>query len=149
MTRLLITFFFLIVVQNVQSHDIKMAQFTIHVESNKLMCDGRIDKDDLQAVLGECFTEEDVEVYLRDHLSFKFNDREVSFGLILITHSKNWTSIRFGLETDNHIPKSVEVSNSILTADVEGQDNIMRFKLHDKSRTFRFNKERVNISFNY
>lgn len=149
MYKIIFASFLLILSLSAISHDIRLAQFTIHVEEGQLVCDGRIDKEDFQKVLGDDLSQKRIKSYLENHLTFSFNSSDISFKLVSYELSKNWFSIRFELETTNHNPKDVEVTNTILSEEIEGHDNIMRFALHDKTRSFRLNEDRKIISFNY
>lgn len=149
MNKILITSLLLMLTYRAVCHDMKLSQFTVHIKAGQLMCDGRIDKEDLQAALGGSLSPQKVENYLRDHLRLKFDGTDVSLEAITFEISKNWVSVHFGLKAIMHKPASIEVLNTVLIAEVEDQDNIMRFILHDNPRTFRLNEKRKIISFNY
>lgn len=149
MIKVAITYFLLIFSLSAESHDMRMAQFTVYIEDGQMICEGRIDREDFQSVLGDDLSNQMVEGYLRKHLNFKFNATNVDFTSVSYELKKKVISIRFALETTNYDPQNVEIFNTILLAEIEDQDNIMRFALHDKTRTFRFNEKRKTISFNY
>ncbi len=134
---------------SVSAHDMRMAQFTVHVENGQLMCDSRIDKEDFENAIDGEISHEEVERYLKSHLAFKFNESDVGFSVQSYELKKNVIAVRFSLKTNNYNPTEIEVMNTVLLKEVDGHDNIMRFVLHDKTRTFRFTEKRKTISFNY
>lgn len=149
MNKTILVFLLFALTLSVSGHDMRMAQFTVHVEKGQLICDSRIDKEDFENAIDGEVSQEEVERYLKSHLVFKFNESDVDFSLLSYELKKNVIAVRFSMKTSNYNPTEIEVMNTVLLEEVDGHDNIMRFVLHDKTRTFRFTEKRKTISFNY
>ena len=140
---------FLYTVVALSSHDMRMAHYFVYVEDGKVYCDVKIDVEDLEKVLAAEANQQSVNSFLTPNLSFHFDGQDVKTELFAFEKSKNWVDFRLALITSNINPFQVEVSNTVLSEEIEGHDNLMRFIFHGHKRIFRLNKNRKQISFSY
>ena len=130
-------------------HDIRMAHYTVHVADEKVLCDARIDIHDFRLANDTFQNDCDLNEYFKDHLSFNFDGQPIELRTVNHTISENWIKVRFELQTSTRQPDKIDVFNDLLTSKVNGHDNIMRFLFHGRTRVFRLNENRQQISFKY
>lgn len=131
------------------AHDMRLAHYIVHVEEGKIICDAKIDLEDLESVLNSKIDEQVATSFLAHHLTFHFDGQPIVTEVVSLERTKNWIKIRMRLDTQNTSPERLEVFNDILSEEVDGHDNLMRFVFHDKTRTFRLNNKRKKVSFYY
>lgn len=149
MGRLLICFSLLLTTLSTWGHDMRLAQYVIYVHQDQIICDIRIDLEDFKNAMHTDIDEEEVGRFIGQHLKFSFDRKEIVTQLIGFETSTDWIELSLSLETSNHSPHQVEIFNNILSEEIEGHDNLMRFVLRGKTRIFRLNKNRQQISFSY
>lgn len=131
------------------SHDTRLAHFFTYVKDGKMICEAKIDREDIVKVLEAEITSNVLSDYLKDHLSFHFDGEKLEIELAKLEISEDWIKINLNLNTSNTQPSEIEIFNDVLSEEIKGHDNLMRFILHDRKRIFRLNKEKQQTSFSY
>ena len=133
----------------VGGHNTRLAHYVVQVDGERVVCEAKIDLEDLEGVMDDKLNPEGLDSFLQDHLTFQFDGVTVPTELLHMEKTRDWVEIRLSLHTSNINPTDVTVFNSILSEEIEIHDNLMRFIFHDRTRIFRLNKERQQISFSY
>ena len=149
MKRLPFLLFFLLVAGALWAHDMRLAHYVVHVEDERIVCDVKLDIEDFQEALNAELDPNTAMAFLQEHLVFEFDGEQVTTALERYQASTEWVEIRLVLETNNRQPMELAIFNDILSEEVSGHDNLMRFVLHDRARIFRLNKKRQQVSFSY
>lgn len=138
-------------------HDIKMAIFEISANGPELSMTVAIDKEDFLEIMQEEFPEafahrelkELASQYLDSKLSVEINGYCTSIHLHEIEYGALNIQLKGALAVPNAPIEEIQVTNRFMIDRVKDHDNIMRFKLNGKNRSFRLNSDRVSTIATY
>ena len=147
--RTTLTLLLICMASALMSHDMRMAHYFVYVEDEKVYCDAKIDLEDLEKALASEADQQNISSFLAKNLSFHFDGKDVRAELLTFERNRNWVEFKLALNTANTTPIQVEIFNSVLSEEIAGHDNLMRFIFHGHKRIFRLNKNRQQISFSY
>ena len=127
---------------NLNAHDIRLAYFEISRDSDHYNLIIRFDRDDILNELGafgdlnEAFGR-----YIDGHLSLIFDGHKVRWQVNEIQLEDLFVIVDCEIAYNSDV-KTINVWNTSLISSIDGHDNVVVLKLHNKNRSFRLNKQR-------
>lgn len=131
------------------AHDIRAAYFEISKKSDSYSLLVRFDRDDILRELGafgdlnQAFAQ-----YISGHLSLLFDGEQVDWVVNEVQIQDLFILVECEIPYDSEV-KTINVWNTSLIDSIEGHDNVMVLKLHEKNRSFRLNKKRQKTVIRY
>ena len=131
------------------SHDLKIALFEIREHEGSLVCQARVDRVEFLKSLGAPATEQALTAYLEEHLALSFNGQLANLNVEDVRLSDLYVVFTANIETTDPKATTITMKNTLLVNELKGHENIVRIDLHDRVRSFRFKKDRPEITINY
>lgn len=156
MTRTLtaiLTQFFLL--SGIFAHDLQISFFEVSsTDAGEVSLFVRLDKEDILKELYErCEAPGKVNQcladYLNHHFRLSFDGTKTTFRVIEVNHTKEFVEVSLISSQIINPFSKIEVFNDVLIEKKEDQENIVRFKFHNKLRSFRMNKDRIETTITY
>ena len=132
-----------------EAHDLKIALFDIRYEDGQMSCFVRVDRVEFFKALDNTVTNQSIQNYVADHFTMQFDEKKAS--LAVLDYELRPDFIEIEMEVSDYIvrPKQIKVMNTFLLDQMEEQENVVRFNLNDKTRSFRLNSERKETLVKY
>jgi len=135
-------------------HNLKVGHFDITIAERAYRLDIKLDRDDLARALkisGENLDSLSVltPAYLEQNLSVAFNGEPVGFRQWQFEEDPLLLKGYTFLETSIEEVTQIEVINTCLLEEVDGQVNLVASRLHNRFRMFKMNLDRTVIRIDY
>ena len=114
----------------------------------------RFDREDILKVMYQSCEDygkanDCLETYLNDHFTLSFDDQALSFVIEDIDHSEDLVEVKLLSKQSIKSFSTIHVFNDALIVQKDSQENIVRFLLDERSRSFRMNKDRLKTIVTY
>lgn len=135
------------------AHDIHMAVFNLSHEADTLKLIATFDKHDLLNNTLHTSAEDEklldkINAYIGEQMQIKINDRDCAFAFDKVETSPLVLSV-YAQAPFGESPKEILIQNSCMLAEVPRQENVFHFIMHGKTRSFRMDESRQEITVNY
>ncbi len=142
--------YILLLFLGMNTHDIQVAFFKIHQDTEQVNIDFVFEKEDLNFLLDkdEILSHEKLEDYISNNFSVTVDDQtsNLSFGDVKV-ESKHIHVHGFIPQT-KHTIQSLEIKNTCLL-DIEDHSNIIEVRLNNQERDFLMNEDRTTLIITY
>lgn len=139
---LLITFYF---------HGINVGKFTFNKKEDIVYITIDLEASDLSDALKksiESIKKNDIETYLKDHISYQINEKSVSFKVQKINLEFDHFTINTQLDQKIDSIKSVQIKNTTLFEINADQSNIIELRFNGLFRDFLIDKNKPSLNIN-
>ncbi len=142
-----------VICSNGDDHDFKLAHYELSRNDDEIELHVTIDRFDfLQAValcsqnkeLSACMSE-----YLKMHFRLSFNGMEKEYEYLGHEITADFVEIDFTFGSFPQKIEEIDVFNDVLLEQYKEQENIVVSRFHDRKRSFRLNKGRIETTIKY
>ena len=132
-------------------HDFKIAHYRLSESEGEIQLSIRIDRYDFLNAIGTCSEESSkcYSNYFQKHLSFKFNGKEMPYTYLSHEIKRDFIELEYMMGYYDGNVEEIYVFNDVLLEKYLDQDNIVISTFHDKRRSFRLNKGRLETTISY
>ncbi|MCR9254379.1 MAG: hypothetical protein NXI20_28455 [bacterium] len=148
MKRIFLILSMVFVVSATRAHDLKIAFFEIKENNGSISAALRVDRVEMLKALEADLSLESINDYISTHIKITSDNKVL---VKAVSYELKEQVIEIKCAVKGLSPKSAKITvwNTVLLDQVEGHENVVIFKLHDKTRSFRMSEKRKEIIAKY